>query len=77
MLKEHDWVVKKKRPKSACIFNTHTVLAADASSCCWKWWKAIRSFFVRSDVVGPVVFALLLLRLPIPGDGAVANIVGL
>ncbi len=60
-----------------CMFNIHTELDDDASSCCWKWWKAIRSFLVRSVVVGPVVFVLLLLRLPIPGDGAVANIVGL
>ena len=52
------------------IFNIHTELDADASSCCWKWWKAIRSFLVRSGVVvEPIVFVLLLLfRLPIPGD---------
>jgi hypothetical protein len=62
------------------LVNIYTEIEGDddeASSCCWKWWKAIRSFFDRRAVVGPVEFVLLLLRLVIPGDGAVANIVGL
>lgn len=63
------------------VFNIYTEID-DASSCCWKWWNAARSFFVRSIVVGFVVveFGLLLLlfvRLERLGDGAVANIVGL
>ena len=61
------------------LFNIHTKFDVDdASSCCWKWWKAIRSFFVISVVVELEWWlGLLLLRLLIPGDGAVANIVGL
>lgn len=66
---------------SISIFNIYTEMDDgdddDASSCCWKWWKAIRSFLVRSAVVGPVGFVLLPFRLLIPGAGAVANIVGL